>query len=362
MRARNRILFEIFSLTLTCCILTMMGGCGSKPVSSEKPSPVTFKKPNVKTIVLGPRTINDYLELTGNSEPWKHVTVAAQSGGVVEKIYFEKGDDVQKGDRLADIDSELQDAQYSEAKANYDLQESNYQRAQKLYAANAITERDYNSAVAAFESARARLKQAKVALDRSRVDAPISGIIVEKYFELGEFAPPGAGIADIEQMDKIKISVGIPEKDIIYFEEGEKVEIIFDMLEEGVFEGEITYVSPSADERSHTFPLELKLDNPDGVIRTGLIARVKLLRKQYEDAVVIPQTSIVERADKNVVFIVEEGKAKLREIKIEVTADGQALIAEGLEFGDRLIVSGQRDLVDEESINVASEIQQKTEE
>ena len=162
----------------------------------------------------------------------------------------------------------------------------------------------------------------------------------------------GAPLARIVQVHKVKVSVGIPERDISFFAEGNTATVTLDALQGRSFAGVIHRIATTAEAATLTFIAEIEVDNPDGAIKPGMVARVALVRKSYPDSIIVPLFSILSLENMRFVFVEENGAAHGRPIQVGVLQDNTIQVTEGLRAGDRLIVSGQRDLKDGDPVNV----------
>jgi len=154
------------------------------------------------------------------------------------------------------------------------------------------------------------------------------------------------------QIDRVKIIVGLPEMEIGNFVDGGDVVLRFDAFSERLFEGSVFHIATSAEFSTRTFRTEIAVDNSDGLIRPGMVARIRFIRKVYPDAITIPLFSVLSREGTHSVILEEEGVA--REVVIDVGfMQGDSIhVSSGLANGDRLIVSGHRELRDGQKVKV----------
>ena len=128
---------------------------------------------------------------------------------------------------------------------------------------------------------------------------------------------------------------------------------MFDAYPDQTSRGRVTYIAPEVDSRSRTFDMELELPNRDMKIFPEMSAKVTFIRKTVENSILIPQDSIVELADGHAVFVIGEGNvARRRKVEIKDMAEEMALVGSGLAAGDRLIVIGQRNLIDGDRVEI----------
>jgi len=187
------------------------------------------------------------------------------------------------------------------------------------------------------------------------VHAPFAGVVDRLLMEKGEFVDIGTALARLVQVHKVKVCVGIPERDIRHFASGDLVRVVFDALPDQEFEGRIHRIATTADMVTHTFDAEIELDNPEGHLKPGMMARASLMRNKHPDSIVIPIFASVLLDEDRYVFVVEDGKARLRKIKVGIVQGSSVQVTSGLSEGELLVVAGQYDARDGEPVQVTEE-------
>jgi membrane fusion protein (multidrug efflux system) len=313
--------------------------------------------PNVKVQVLKPALLEDKFTVTGTVDGWENVTISAEVAGKIEWKGADTGDTVTKGQELFRIDTEAMQTQYEQAKAQARLASQDYGRVQKLTDKGVSAARDQDSAVANRDVAEANLHAMEIQLRKSVAKAPMDGVVARVFSEQDEFTDVGKPLVNIVQLHKVKVRAGIPERDIPYFKPGDTVRIQLDAIPDRFFDGAIHLIVPTADLITHTFEAEIAIENADGCLKPGMIARAHLVRKQYPDAIAVPIFSTALIDDKRFAFVEKDGKAELRQVEIGVISGSNVHVTSGLRPGDRLIVVGQRDARPGEPVNVTETIQ-----
>lgn len=316
--------------------------------SSEAP-PVNV---SVETIV--PTSLKDELQLSGRLEPWVEVDVSTELGGTVQDVGFEKGRRVEKGQVLARIGSDLLQAALEEAEAERVAAEANYNKTTELFDRQAVPRQDLVSATSTYKRAEARVSAAKLRVERSILTAPVAGIAVTREIEPGEVVSPGARVTVLHQVSRLKAAAGIPENDISYFKIGGEAQLECDAYPGRGFSGRIYFLGPAATEQNRSFPVEIEVDNRAGELRPGMIVRVSLVRRVFDDAIVVPRDAVLERDKGNVVFVLDGEKAEQREVRTGPSESGRIVVLDGLAPGEELIVSGHRNLVDGQRVRPVS--------
>jgi membrane fusion protein (multidrug efflux system) len=308
--------------------------------------------PNVRVQVLEAVELRDRLRLTGTIYPWEDVTIAAETSGRIDWKGVETGDLVSKGQELFRIDSEALRTSLEQAEAQARLAEQEHERIQRLLERGAGTRQGEDSAVANRDVASASLRATRIQLEKSTIRAPFDGVVDRVFQEQDEYVDPGHALVRLVQVQKVKVNVGIPERDVPRFRIGDEVAVRLDAYPDREFAGKIHIIAPMADLTTHTFTTEIALDNPDGCLMPGMIARAELIRNVYPESIVIPIFSAMLLDERRYVFLEREGIAELRPIEIGIVQGNNVQITDGLAPGDRLIVVGQRDVRPGEPVKV----------
>ncbi len=313
----------------------------------------------VKIVEVLPVPLTDYLVLPGTVTPYEEIDLAAKSAGSVTWVGAKEGDRIKKGQNLLTIDMKSVETQGMEARVRYDQAQKDYDRAKRLYDEQIVSKGQLDNARTALDAAKVTVDSVAVSLDDGNMTSPISGILDQVDIDAGEYVTPGRTVMKIVNIDKVKVELPIPEKDVLFFKKNQKVDIeVEDAVgEKQTFTGTIEYVALTADAANRTYPLKVVVANPEHVLRPGMIVRANLVRRQLEQAIAVPFFTVVENETSKAVFVVDQDQtARLRPIEYGIFQRGIVEIRNGLNFGDRLIVVGQRKLVDGEKVDVTDDI------
>jgi membrane fusion protein (multidrug efflux system) len=264
----------------------------------------------------------------------------------VEWIGLREGQEVKKGDRLAKIDVSALKASLEHAKAAYKLAHDLCERRRRLYDNKIIAQEELDQSETQLKLAAADLAQVKVRYSHGFPESPITGIINHLYLDVGEYAELGKPIAEIVNIDRIKINVRVPELDVRYVKKGQKTPIKIDAFADRTLLGTVEFVAFKADHATKTFLVRSVIDNPGHDIRPGMIGRVAFVRRHIPDAIVAPLFAIVDKGGERIVFVEKDGVAESRVISIGVIEKDRVQITSGLNVGDHLIVRGHTEVED----------------
>jgi membrane fusion protein (multidrug efflux system) len=312
----------------------------------------------VKIVEVIPIPLTDYLVLPGTVKPYEDIDLAAKSSGTVKWVGPKEGDRIQKGEKLLKLNMESVATRVTEARARYNQAVKDYARMKKLYEEEIVSKRQFDNARTTLDTSKAALDAAGVHLDDGSLIAPISGILDRLNVDQGEYINPGQTVMKIVNISKIKVELPVPEKDILYFKKGQKVKVEMEKIngEKQEFAGVIDFVSMTAENTTRTYLVKVAVNNPEQLLRPGMIVRAHLVRRDVQEAIAVPFFTIIDREDGKAVFVVEDGVARVRPIEYGIFQQNIVEIRGGLELGEQLVIVGQRTLVDGEKVDVTDDI------
>lgn len=337
--------------------LVAVVGMTIRSSKSDAESVKEKKLTNVHVQVIGTTTIEDELRLMGTVEPWKDVTLSAKTTGEIEFQGVEEGQAVTAGQELVRIETTTIKVSFDQATAQYKLAVEELTRVQEMRAQGISTPQAIDRALLDRDVALTNLRATEIKLADSVIRAKFDGIVDKLYQEEGEFVGAGTPLVRLVQLDKVKLVIGIPERDIAYFQEGDAVGVTLDALPGRHFEGRTFRIATTGELSTHTFPTEVALDNPDGALRPGMIAQARFVRESFADSILAPAFTVITTDSGRHVFVEEGGYARRRPVELGLIQEEFVHVKQGLSPGERLIVVGQRELMDGEAIDVKDVLQ-----
>jgi HlyD family secretion protein len=340
-------------------LLASLAGCDAgAEQSNERPNPApkgdiaSSRAARVEVVEVEPSDAALQLDLPGEVGGQRDANLAAANGGYVERVLVAEGDEVTEGQVLAYVDVGLYDAQLDQATAQLDQARADLARLEKL--GDLATSAQLESARTQQRVAAATVAQATNRLSRAVVRSPFAGVVADVAVERGEAVGPGAPVVRVVQIDPAVVELSVSDRDVVSLVAGTPVTVTAASRSE-TFEGTVARISPAADLRTRAFPVEVDVPNPDRLLLPGMIARVRVDRPVKQDAVVIPQDWLVTRRDERGVFVVVEGTAIWREVELGDVIHDRVIVRSGLAAGERVVVTGQRDLFDGDSLIITRE-------
>lgn len=314
---------------------------------SEEKLPV-----NVVALELAPGPICEKVNLPGVVRPWMELSVVAEvPGKIVEKKVYE-GQKVRVGDILAVIDKRSYQNAFNSARAAFLAAKANYDRILALNQDQLTTQSQLDDARANLETTKANMDTTALNLERCTITSPMAGVVDKVYIEKGKFMNGAQPVADILQMDRVKVSVSIPESDVDVVRNITDFTVSVDALGHKVFNGSQSYLAKSSEGLARSYLLKIAVNNPDGEILPDMFARVKIIKHQVQEGLAVPLFSISNGAGKKAVYVVEDNVARLTPIKTSIQEGWKVQASEGLAPGAKVIVVGQNDVKDGTKVDV----------
>ena len=346
-----------------------LAACQQGETEDASPSEEASRGQRVETEVLERRTFVERVDVTATVLTDGDVTLSARASGTLQRL-AELGASVEEGELVAELDPALAQAALAQAKAaatvaaaQARLARSRYERQKPLMAKEVISATEFEAIEAELAQAEANVaqteaavRQAREQLRLTRVVAPRSGVVEERFAEAGEQLAIGAPILRILDLEEIRVRGAVPERYAKDIDVGDPATIRFRAYDLPPRGAEVSFVGQALDPRSRTFSVEVRLDNAEQRLKPEMVARMVLQRTSIEDAISLPQTAVLSDELGASVFVVEEGEsvrlARRRRVETGARSEGRIVITKGLEPGEEVVVVGQTTLSGGEMVEV----------
>lgn len=344
------------------------------------------------------RDIQSVVSAPGQIDPKVKVNISAHVVGKIEKLYFEEGDTVRRGDRLVDLEkisfaaaadqasSMVANRRIEVSRARLTLESArrNLQRAESLSGQGILNQELFDRARLEYDTARtalasaeeavrqagAALRQAREDLQRTTIVAPIAGRIVQKNAEEGEVVitgtmnNPGSVIAVLADLSEVLVEADVGETEVVKVKIGQPADIRVDAIPDAVFKGSVVEIGSSAAQRAGVstgiryFTVKVAIVSPDERLRPGMTAQVDIITSALKNVLAVPVQSVVERTEEELakgrrtraaggaeqkkgkyVFVVADEKAKPLAVTTGISNATHVAILSGLK-GDEKVVTG----------------------
>lgn len=337
----------------------------------------------VETFKAAAVDFEEIIFATGKLASKEESRLSFKTGGIIKKIYVNEGQQVKKGQLLAELDLSEIEAQTQQAglgreqaainidnaKLAVKLAERDYRNVKALYADSVATLEQLENAEVQLENTRNQLDAAEKGLaftnrnvtvaefnlKYSKIIAPSNGVILRKHAEANELATPGKVIFDFGTKDKaMVIRVNLTDKDIIHVDLGNQAKVKFDAYGDETFEGIIREIASIADPYTNTYEVEIEVISAGKKLFSGFIGTVEIESAAKTALFEIPVDALIKAdAKQGEVFLVQNGKALKVPIEIHRIRGNQLLVSKGLKAADEVIVSSVGYIEEEETVLIS---------
>lgn len=276
----------------------------------------------------------------GSLRSTESVVLSSEIAGRLAKVQFREGQSVERGTVLFVLEDSVYRAELAQAKASLALSQRNHERAVELFERKLISTRERDEAAARLDVDRATVQLAEARLAKTRISAPFDGVVGLRAVSPGDYVQPGQALAPLEQISQLKADFRLSEAALSRLAVGQTLNLEVDAYPGQVFPGKVYAIDPRLAEDTRSIGVRARVPNDKGQLRPGLFARVRLVIAQREDAILVPEQAIVPQGQQLFVYVIEDGKAALRPVKIGLRQGGRAEILEGVATGDLVITAG----------------------
>lgn len=325
-------------------------------IEKETPdSAKTVKAKEVAVTELKVQKFDHYVQTQGKVESENDILVSAKSMGGVTQVYVQEGDQVSKGQVLAQIDNSVMVRSIESMKAQLDLATSVYERQKNLWDQKIGTEVQYLQAKTGKESLEKQIASLQEQNEMTRIKSPINGTVDEVWVKVGENIVPGMPAVRVVNTSNLKLVASVSEAYVTNIKKGAKVIVSIPEVGKEI-QGTVSFVGRTIDQLSRTFTVEVKLPSSEVNLRPNMTATVKVIFRSEPSAIVVPVNVLQEINNEKIVYVAEaKGKQTIARRKV-VTVDGvygnNAQIKEGLNPGDKIITVGYQGLNDGDFVKI----------
>lgn len=293
----------------------------------------------VKVNIITSASLIDKINASGTIIANEEVELRSEISGKITKIYFKEGSHVNKGDILLKInDSELQ-AQLLKANYRKKLSEEKENRYRSMLDKDAVSKEEYDAILNELNTLNADIQLIKAQIDKTEIKAPFNGRIGLKSVSEGSYLSPSIKIANLQDINRIKIDFSIPEKYSGVLKEGNIIKFKVQGSDKQ-FPGSIFAIEPKIETETRTLKVRAISNNNNSEIYPGSFAEIEVTLKEYDKAILIPTQAIVPDIQGQKVFLYSKGKATPVNIETGIRKEGFVQVTKGVQLGDTLITSG----------------------
>ena len=311
--------------------------------ASDKKNGARERVQAVRTMRVQPELLREEVVGTGTVRASESVDLHTENSGKVMKVFFAEGAAVRKGDALLQIDDAELQAQLARAEQRHKLAAVREARLRSLKEQGFSNLQDFDTAVSELAVQATEIELIKTQLAKLLVTAPFDGTIGLRFVSEGAFVTPTTRIARLQAIDEVKIDFTLPEKYGAGVRPGQRVQFSVVGVD-GTSPAEVFAIEPQIDEATRTLLVRARAMNPDGRFRPGAFARVTWSVGEIKDALLVPAVALVPEISEPKLFVIQDGKATVRSVRLGLRYGARVQIAGGLHAGDAVVVAGVQQL------------------
>jgi len=322
-----------------------------------------LKPVSVSAVEAASQPWQSRLTTVGSLTAFQGVELTSETRGQVKQVFFDSGQQVERGQPLLQLKNSVEKAALATAEASLGLARIEFKRAQDLLKRQVLAKSEFDRLAAELAKSDAVVAQLKAVLAKKEIRAPFSGTIGIRKVDVGSQLSYGTPFATLQNLDKLYLDFFLPEQNLPLLKVGQSVLTTVSAYPGEVFQAQISAISPKVETNTRNVQIRASLDNPGGRLLPGMFAGLAVLYGLQEDAVVIPETAVTFTLYGNTVYVVgpkldDDGKALLdedgqpqliaqrRNVQTGERRDALVHMRSGLKAGEKVVTNGQLKLDD----------------
>ena len=332
-----------YTVGIYTILLFALFSCKSK----ENPQ-LSKEKPSVKIESIDSHADKYSLKLSGNIDGKQTVKLGFMVAGKIDQFPVKEGDLVTKGKVLARLEQNQYQIAVNLASLQVKQLTDEHGRLAKMRQKDALAESDFQKIDIGLQQAKEQLKLQQINFNNTSLTSPVNGMVIKKLNQAGEIVAQGYPVVVVSDIRKVNVLAYVPEQDLQYVKIGQETEVTIQALGK-TFKGIVQEVGGMAEATTRAFTVKVEVDNPDYLIRPGMIAQVNIATEQEREVIAVNAQSILKDIDgKTYVYLYDESKQTVykRFISVGNVLGKRVEVTSGLTTGDKIVVTGQHRLAE----------------
>jgi RND family efflux transporter MFP subunit len=358
--------------------LVWFSACSKDPRQSAATAPVAIA---VRVARVEPQPLDETIDVTGSLVSSVAVDAKTEFAGRVVSMLKQEGDRVSKGELVAQLEDvnarlsvqqaranlEVAEASLDRARVGEDHARTEQERAQNLLKSGGITDRDFQAAQVAARDGRAQVKLAEAQVDQARqalaiaekrlndcrIISPITGGVERKYFNPGSWVDGNVLLYRLVDNQRLELQTYAASSDIARVVKGQRIRFVVAAYPGEIFDASILTISAAIDSQNRSAAIRAALPNPAGKLKAGMFVKGKIVTGTKPAALVVPVDAVWRRVGQApYVYVVEQNKARKREVKTGQEEAQGIEITQGLSAGAQVVVEQNLEVAD--GVNVVA--------
>ena len=324
----------------------------NKDVAENRVYKYDIDKPiTVQSIILKPENAGISTVFAGNFQALRESKLSVDVQGKVLEVYVDQGSMVEENQALIQLDNSLLKLQLQSVEVKIEELEKDVKRYRILTEADAIQGIQLEKTELALKSTLIQKATLLEQIDKTTIRAPFNAVVTAKMTEEGAFAAPGMPLLQITDISMLKFTVNVPENSLSKFELNKNYTVSADVFPGIQLSGKTTMLGSKAN-IGNSFPVQLLVKNTNSQeIKSGMFGKVILQEANDKSRITIPASALVGTTIKPQVYVIENGKAHLRDIVVAERIENKIVVATGLKPGDEIVSNGFINLFNNANVN-----------
>jgi membrane fusion protein (multidrug efflux system) len=302
------------------------------------------------------RDMTDYILASTTIEALRTVEIYAKTSGIATELRVEEGDVVKAGDVLVMLDDREAKLNVRRREIEFQEAENALNRSKEMMSRSLISQEEFETAQLAYESALTSLKEAKLALEYTRVAAPIDGTITDRFVERGTMVTTGKALFQLADFDPLRARIYIPERELRRLRAGQRVMLSVESEPEREFPAVVELISSVIDASSGTFKVTVKIAETGGILRPGMFASAKIIVDEHTDTPVVQAEAILYEGAQRYLYVVRDGVAERVDVEVGFADQGCVEIFGPITEGEMVVIAGQNNLATGTKVDVVKDV------
>jgi RND family efflux transporter MFP subunit len=285
--------------------------------------------------------INTWLQTTTVLEARNAATVVARREGPVVELLAEEGAWFEKGQALARLDDTEALLAFQRAEVAAEIAKRESERGKQLQTQGFLSGKEWDDLELRTRQTQVELEQARYNVTQTRIAAPFSGRVTERLVNLGENVTAGKECFRMAEFNPLLARLYFPERELPRLRVGQEAVVTLEAYPGREFSARVSLVNPVVDRSNGTFKVTLEMANPQGTLRPGTFARVRLKTGGFSGAMLLPRRGLLSEDGEHYVFVARGDSAVKVSVQVGAVENDTAQILAGLTAGDRVVTIGQ---------------------
>ncbi len=297
----------------------------------------------VKSQTIAAGHFAHFVEASASLEAVNSAFISPEISGQIQTIHVQEGQFVQKGQLLVSLNSDIIQSNIKELETSLELAKTVFSKQEELWSQKIGSEIQYLEAKNNKESLESKLNSLYIQRSKSRIKAPISGIVDVISVKKGELAMPGVQIIQMVNIGNFYVNADVSEKFISAVKKGNPVTVNFPTYPNWSIDTKVYRIGNIINQANRTFTLQARIKNIDSKLKPNMLAVVRFQDFEMTDALVVPSIIIKEDFKGKYLYVIEANSkpvARKKYVKTSLSNDEGTIITEGLTVGERVIIEG----------------------